>query len=432
MAQLNQGRLLTDDASMSEHGLHRSKFEEWEDALRSPNTESGEYEWWYADGHLQDGWFLQVAFFYNSEGAGTKAGLIDLNIAKDGEKLCDLHKRFKLSANLDVGKDKCHVRFEKSSFRSIDGLRKYHIHVDPDEMEGFGADVTITATTPSYRPGTGRWDVDGRHFSWFVAVPGGHLTGEIITNGTKTKVEGNAYHDHNWGNVPMENILDNWLWGRADVHGLTVVSASGDEVLVNAVDEQLVCLEGVKRPHPVTVKPTSTDCIYIVDSGGGGAAEVRFNGQNKVVATFPYPTTSKDWETWYTRYAGLVTVNIVDGEKRIRTSDLGILERRFFPRRSKPWPLVMGWVGGRNAEKARGESKRVRMHREPRDAIILDVIDQRINITVIQFYVVEHTTVARVRDVLDEKIMKSTEEVELLCSYMLLSQNRVEARSLMG
>ncbi|KAL2670258.1 hypothetical protein Neosp_014725 [[Neocosmospora] mangrovei] len=345
MSQLNQGRLLTDDASMSELGLHRSKFEEWEDALRSPNTESGEYEWWYADGHLQDGWFLQVAFFYNSEGVGTKAGLIDLNIAKDGEKLCDLHKRFELSAKLDVSKDKCHVRFEKSSFRSLDGLRKYHIHVDPDEMEGFGADVTITATTPSYRPGTGRWDVDGRHFSWFVAVPGGHLTGEIITNGTKTQVEGNAYHDHNWGNVPMENILDNWLWGRADVHGLTVVSASvrfrqdcggrevpllfivqGDEILVNTFNEQLVCLEGVKRPHPVTGKQTSTDCIYIVDSAEGRAAEVRFNGQNKVVATFPFPTTSKEWETWYTRYAGLVTVNIVDGERRIRTSDLGTLE----------------------------------------------------------------------------------------------------------
>ncbi|KAI8648193.1 CrtC domain-containing protein [Fusarium keratoplasticum] len=354
MAQPNQGRLLTDDASMSELGLHRSKFEEWEDGLRSPNTESGEYEWWYADGHLQDGWFVQVAFFYNSEGAGTKAGLIDFNIAKDGEKVCDLHKRFELSANLQVGKDKCHVQFEKSSFRSIDGLRKYHIHVDPDEMEGFGADVTITAATPSYRPGTGRWDVDGRHFSWFVAVPGGQLTGEIITNGTKTKVEGNAYHDHNWGNVPMENILDNWLWGRADVHGLTIVSASvrfrqdcggrevpllfivqGDEVLVNAVNEQLVCLEGVKRSHPVTSKPTSTDCIYLVNSAGEGAAEVRFNGQSKVVATFPFPTTSKDWETWYTRYAGLVTVNIVDGEKRIRTSDLGTLEVMDFFGRKK-------------------------------------------------------------------------------------------------
>ncbi|KAH7234319.1 hypothetical protein B0J15DRAFT_571429, partial [Fusarium solani] len=354
MAQSNQGRLLTDDASMSELGLHRSKFGEWEDALRSPNTESGEYEWWYADGHLQDGWFVQVAFFYNSEGAATKAGLIDFNIAKDGEKICDLHKRFELSANLHVGKDKCDVQFEKSSFRSVDGLRKYHIHVEPDEMEGFGADVTITATTPSYRPGTGRWDVDGRHFSWFVAVPGGQLTGEIITNGTKTKVEGNAYHDHNWGNVPMENILDNWLWGRADVHGLTIVSASvrfrqdcggrevpllfvvqGDEVLVNAVNEQLVCLEGVKRPHSVTRKPTSTDCIYLVDSARGDAAEVRFNGQNKVVATFPFPTTSKDWETWYTRYAGLVTVNIVDGEKRIRTSDLGTLEIMDFFGRKK-------------------------------------------------------------------------------------------------
>lgn len=359
MAQLNQGRLLTDDATMRRLGLDSSKLEIWEDGLRSPNTEAGEFEWWYADAHLQDGWFFQVAFFYNSEPTGSsKFGMIYLNIAKDGKKLCDLQKRVdELPANLHVSKDRCEVRFKKSFFVSVDGLRKFHIYVDPDEMDGFGADVTITRTTPSYRPGAGRWDVDGRHFSWFVAVPGGHLTGEITTaNGTKTKVEGNAYHDHNWGNVPMETILDNWLWGRAEVHGMTVVAScvrfredcggrevplllvmKGDQVLVNAVDDQqATCLEGVKMPQPQTGKQTSTDCILIAKpSTEDGVVQVRLNGQRRVVSSFAFPTESETWETWYTRYSGLVTVTIIDGEKRVCASDHGTLEVMDFMGRKK-------------------------------------------------------------------------------------------------
>ncbi|KAH7154135.1 hypothetical protein DER46DRAFT_638147 [Fusarium sp. MPI-SDFR-AT-0072] len=318
-----QGRLLTDNQSLQKLGLDRSQPASWENGLRSPGVENG--------------WFLQVAFFYVAEGDSPKTGLIDLNIAKDGKKLCDLHKRIgRISGEIVVAKGHCDLQYRKNYFRSVNGLSEYHIFVDPDEMEGFG-----------------RWDVDGPHFSWFVAVPGGQLTGEVTVNGTKTKVEGNAYHDHNWGNVPMEKILDNWLWGHADVGGLSIVSASvrfrqncggrevpllfivrGNEVLVDVSDDQLVCLEGVKIAQPDTGKPTSSDCIYLVKSAGDNLAQVRFDGQQKVIASFPYPTTSDEWETWYTRYAGLVTINIKEGNKRVYVSDHGSLEvMDFFGRR---------------------------------------------------------------------------------------------------
>ncbi|KAI7764145.1 hypothetical protein LZL87_006527 [Fusarium oxysporum] len=283
-----QGRLLTDNQSLQKLGLDRSQPASWEDGLRSPGVESGKWEWC------------------------PKTGLIDLNIAKDGKKLCDLHKRIgRISGEIAVAKGHCDLQYRKNYFRSVNGLSEYHIFVDPDEMEGFGFNVH------------------------------------------KTKVEGNAYHDHNWGNVPMEKILDNWLWGRADVGGLSIVSTSvrfrqdcgdrevpllfvvrGNEVLVDVSDGQLVCLEGVKIAQPDTGKPTSSDCIYLVKSAGDNLAQVRFDGQQKVIASFPYPTTSDEWETWYTRYAGLVTINIKEGNKRVYVSDHGSLEvMDFFGRR---------------------------------------------------------------------------------------------------
>lgn len=52
------------------------------------------------------------------------------------------------------------------------------------------------------------------------------MTGTITINGETVEVKGSGYHDHNWGNAPMDHILDNWLWGRAQVDGITVVASS--------------------------------------------------------------------------------------------------------------------------------------------------------------------------------------------------------------
>ncbi|EXL45662.1 hypothetical protein FOCG_13037 [Fusarium oxysporum f. sp. radicis-lycopersici 26381] len=57
MTESSRGHLLTDNQSLQKLGLDSSQPATWEDDLRSPDVESGEWEWWYADAHLQDGWF---------------------------------------------------------------------------------------------------------------------------------------------------------------------------------------------------------------------------------------------------------------------------------------------------------------------------------------------------------------------------------------
>jgi hypothetical protein len=125
----------------------------------------------------------------------------------------------------------------------------------------------------------------------------------------------------------MDVILGDWFWGRAEVEGTTVVMASvrfndaygntetpllyvakGDEVLVDAVNEELVFLEGIKVTNPDTGNAINSDTILIVNENIGQAS-VRFTG-GQVVATSRPDRSSDDWEASYARFASTTTLDI--------------------------------------------------------------------------------------------------------------------------
>lgn len=349
-----QGHLLDDDASFKQLKIERDGPQAWEDGLRlSRPFVPGAYEWWYADAHFSNGYFCSVAHNVEINAVGEACAFIRLDIAKDGKKLSE-QKIPVNSKDLQFAGTYCDVQMGRHFFRSAEeDLDHYHIYVDPDFAGGFGIDLTLERTIPSYRPGTGRWDVDGKHFSWFCAVPGGRVTGHLFIDGHAIEVDGNGYHDHNWGNVPMDQILSGWLWGRAQVGATTVVAASvrfcseaggretpllyvaqGNSILVNAFNDAVTCLEGVKIPHPDTGKPTSSDCIYLVDTSDL-TASVRFDGQRGVIAAYQFESSSEDWEAWYTRFAAKVSVDVQKSDgSTTRAVDRGVLENMDFQGRA--------------------------------------------------------------------------------------------------
>jgi hypothetical protein len=339
-----QGRLLDDDETFERLNIKRGLPEAWEDGRRSSeDLAAGEWEWWYLDAHFTNGYFAVASMNIKADASGVNRPFLSLNITKGPEKLVD---RIIPVDKLTAAKDRADVRIGNSVFESTDGLDNYHVFIDPAEHDGDGIDLELTRTIPSYRPGTGRWEAAGNHFSWLCAVPGGTIKGTLYVSGEAIEVEGNGYHDHNWGDVPMDYLLGDWLWGRAEVDGTTVVSASvrfrelaggretpllyvarPDQILADAINDDLTCLEGVKVPHPDTGKPISSDCIYLVDEGTGAGSNVRFNGNGRIVASFPFSNSSKDWQTWYARYLADVSIDICENDgSRLTGSDHGTLE----------------------------------------------------------------------------------------------------------
>lgn len=350
---LSIGKLHDSQPAFEKFGINKHQPAIWEDGKRLDEPfHPGEWEWWYTDGHFSNGMFLVASFHIDVDKDGNNNPFLMLNISRHGEKLCDLLIPFK-AAEFKADKESCNVYLGENYFKSISGLDKYEIYIDPATAEGFGMKIQLEKLVPTYRPGTGFWETDEQYFAWLCAVPSGRMTGTITACGETVEVEGSGYHDHNWGNVPMDYLLDNWLWGRAEVDGITVVASSvrfneskggeetnllyvanGNEIIVDALNEQITCLEGVKIMNPDIPKKISSDCIYIVEDEEQ-SVYVHFDGQKSIVASFPFTNSTDIWDTWYTRFGASTTVDITkkNGEriKAIGTSSLEIMD--FFSRK---------------------------------------------------------------------------------------------------
>ncbi len=87
------------------------------------------------------------------------------------------------------------------------------------------ADLTFTGIVPPWRPGVGKAFFDGldNYFAWLPSIPYGTVEGPLTYDGQTHKVKGTGHHDHNWGNVGLNNVMDHWYWGRAHVGDYTLI-----------------------------------------------------------------------------------------------------------------------------------------------------------------------------------------------------------------
>lgn len=194
-----------------------------EDGMRTHGGE-GTYEWWYVDAELEDGTTV-VNVFYTKDGfdtAGPAHPVSQIDITRpDGSKEVRYIYGEKGKA-LDASKDQCDVQIGSSSLKYAEG--KYYLDYE-DELIKYH--VVMESTLPMWRPDTGHWyfgEDDKDFFAWFVAQPASNITGTLEIDGKVTEVKGTGYHDHNWGNIPMEDVMNHWYWGRAKVGDYNVIA----------------------------------------------------------------------------------------------------------------------------------------------------------------------------------------------------------------
>lgn len=200
----------------------------WEDGLRL-DTGRGTFEWWYYDAHFEDGSTAVIVF-------GTKPLIERNNLLKpfvsltitrpDGTKAISLisfpAQQFK------AAKESCDVRIGPN-WTSGD-LHRYEVHFEGD---GLGADLTFTGIVPPWRPGAGKayfGDLD-HFFGWLPSIPYGAVEGTLTYDGQTHNVNGTGYHDHNWGNIALNEVMDHWYWGRAHIGEYTLIFV--DQIAAN-------------------------------------------------------------------------------------------------------------------------------------------------------------------------------------------------------
>lgn len=198
--------------------------QQFEDGMRADSTQSGTYEWWYFDAHLDDGSKLVVTFF-TKDAAAPNSGLapqIALDIDLPDGRTINKSVRFD-PGEFHASTDGCDVRIGGNRFTG--DLHTYTISVDLGDVS---AEVTLTGQTEPWRPGTGYTyygDDEKAHFAWLPSVPYGHAAVTYSVDGKTTTTQGHGYHDHNWGNAPMMSVLNNWYWGRGAAGPYTFITA---------------------------------------------------------------------------------------------------------------------------------------------------------------------------------------------------------------
>ena len=208
------------DEILAHEGL-TAEVAEWEDGLRA-DPGPGYYEWWYFDAHFDDGSTAVVVYMTKSL-LNRRAPLdphIQLTITTpDGRKMMAF-PAFP-PTEFSASRERCDVSIGPNWVRG--DLHRYELHVAADNL---AADLVFTGRVPPWRPGSGKayYSPDLSLYSaWLPAIPFGDVEGTLSYDGERHQVQGNGYHDHNWGNVDLGNVMSYWYWGRAHVGDFTTI-----------------------------------------------------------------------------------------------------------------------------------------------------------------------------------------------------------------
>jgi hypothetical protein len=299
-------RLAATPADYRRYGLTKGEIDAWEDGFRTRPGGPGTFEWWYFDCVLDDGSTLVITFLVKelSGGAGIKQPakpVVTLQLDRpDGthvERALHAHDDFAFAA------DRCDVRVGANTFAG--DLHTYRIHVDIDDVT---ADVTLTGKVPPWRPETGHvlfGDDEPHLFAWLPSVPQGTVQATLTIDGETRTLTGIGYHDHNWGDAAMPQLIHHWYWARATVGDYCVIASDiiaerkygysevplfmlARDGKIVADDSSLVRFDKTgEHPDPVSGKPVADTTVYDYDATahGGEHYRVTFHREHTIVET---------------------------------------------------------------------------------------------------------------------------------------------------
>lgn len=258
----------------------------WEDGLRT-GAADGTFEWWYFDGHLDDGSVLTVEFHTKPPYVSPKAPLTPFVLVTltraDGSRLDQTYRG--KPTEFSAATDACDVRIGPNVFRIVD--RHYEIHI---EIDDFTVDLTLTPQVPPWRPESGflYFGADEEHYiAWLPVVARGAVEATLTVDGRTAALSGLGYHDHNWGNIAPRKVLDHWYWGRALLGDYTIVSltfvvndnyggttvpvlmiARGSEIVAARVGDGVAVVTADQSIHPDSGVPVDRLVQYSIGESG--------------------------------------------------------------------------------------------------------------------------------------------------------------------
>ena len=231
-----------------------------EDGMRidpMPNT----FEFWYFQGIFSDGSHAEITFFpkpwMDNSGPLDPYLVVSVTNPKGPVFIDAVH----LSTDqFSATRNQANITLGNNWLRG--DLKTYHVHFQTPR--GLDGDLVFNREAPSARGGGGSGIVYfdpslTKYIGWFIPLPSAKVEGTLTYNGQTHNVHGEGYHDHNWGTVNVNQVLDRWFWttghfGNYTLSAALMVTASyynhqqlptfflakGNQVLINEMNHLTV------------------------------------------------------------------------------------------------------------------------------------------------------------------------------------------------
>jgi hypothetical protein len=217
-------RLADRPADYQKLGIDPVKVAQFEDGQRM-GTGKGCYEWWYFDAHLDDGATVVVVFYTkpNVSANGPFAPQVTINLTLlDGRHFDKIYDT--TADQFTASKEECDVQIGPHRFAG--DLHRYRITAAIEEIS---VEIELTGKVRPWRPKSGHiyFGSEGREklFAWLPSVPQGLASVRYKVGDKEYRASGSGYHDHNWGDFPMQTLMHNWYWARAKAGPYTVIAS---------------------------------------------------------------------------------------------------------------------------------------------------------------------------------------------------------------
>lgn len=336
-------------------GVKPDIIEPCEDAMRTDGKE-GSFEWWYVDSQFDNGNKAVFTFFTKSsepdcDGPAMPSLKLVLTLPDGNTIVKKIHEP--VNSVIRASKEKCDVTISNSYLKEVDG--DYILHF---EEEGIVIDLDMKSIVPMIRLGSGHtvYGADeSKFFGWLNAQPTSKISGSLDVNGVHYDLVGNGYHDHNWGNVSIESLMNHWYWGRVSLGDYTVVTndivTHADYGHVRIPGLQLIKDDKVLVPNGLETKIIREDMfqheftkkffhnkITFINTTDDITYTLVYNRERDIEAFFLYDSMgmpeeereerrSRGLKPSYVRCTGTVTLTVEKDGNKEEYSEKGIWEQ---------------------------------------------------------------------------------------------------------
>jgi len=184
-----------------------------EDGPHVPQTPEY-YEWWYFDGHFDNGYSAVIVFHRAVAFLPSRLPALEITlIAPDGAE----HRALRLlsASEFQIAPDRADITIGECGV--VDGGSRYEVRAWAETAEGLriGADLVLEGLLPGWKFGQSKTVVAGLDgFGWVVPLPRARCHGTLRVGEQSIPASGVGYHDHNWGQVSLSKLVAYWHWGR--------------------------------------------------------------------------------------------------------------------------------------------------------------------------------------------------------------------------